>query len=119
MDDTHRNIIIDNSFNNIQNSNITIKVPKYKIPNKLTTNLGEAPKFKGRKKETQGLIKSLNKHKAVVVHGIGGIGKSSFVSAYLNTHENEFKYYGFINWTDDIKLNFFNSLQVNIKLEDY
>ena len=101
--------------NKIINNHVQI----YEVPQQLTTTLGEFPNFKGRRKDCIKLTKELNEHKAVVVHGIGGIGKSSFVSAYLNTHKNEFKYYGFINWTDDIKLNFFNSLQVNMKLKDY
>jgi hypothetical protein len=110
---------MNNCFNDINNSIITVKLPKYIVPNKLTTSLGEFPNFRGRKKECIELTRKLNEHKAVVVHGIGGIGKSSFVSAYLDIHKNEFKYYGFINWGSDIKLNFFDSLQVNMKLEEY
>ena len=93
--------------------------PKHNTPNQLTTHLGEFPNFKGRKDETKELKKLLNEKKAVVVHGIGGIGKSSFVSSYLDTYKNEFLHYGFINWTDNIKLNIYNDLQVNMKLDSY
>jgi len=80
----------------------------------LTTKLGKSTII-GRKKELKLIDEQLNYSKALLVHGIGGMGKSTIMSYYLHEHKNEFDYYGFFEGLED----FVNSLEIalNLKIE--
>jgi len=77
----------------------------------LTTKLGKSTII-GRKKELKLIDEQLNRSKALLVHGIGGMGKSTIVSYYLHEHKNEFDYYGFFEGLED----FINSLELALNL---
>ena len=47
--------------------------------------------FSGRKKELEALHKMLQARDKIFVYGIGGIGKSEFVKAYISNHKKEYK----------------------------
>lgn len=47
--------------------------------------------FSGREKELSALDETLKAHDKIFVYGIGGIGKSEFVKAYISLHKKEYK----------------------------
>ena len=83
-----------------------------KLNQNLTTKLGKST-IKGRKKELQEIEEHLNSSKALLIHGIGGIGKSTIASYYLHQHKNKFDYYGFFEGLDD----FVNKLEIAFKIK--
>ena len=71
---------INNSFNNINNSNVTVNLPKHKVPTQLTSKLGKDTII-GREKELKEIDKLLNSSNSLLlINGIGGIGKSTIAS---------------------------------------
>ncbi|CAA6814885.1 MAG: Unknown protein [uncultured Sulfurovum sp.] len=81
------------------------------IPQNLTTKLGKSTII-GRKVELKDIEDRLNSSKALVLHGIGGMGKSTIAGYYLHQHKNEFDYYGFFEGLDE----FINELERALKL---
>ena len=65
------------------------------IPKQLSIKSAEELEhFVGRKAELNLITKELDKNKAILVHGIGGIGKSSIANYYLFTNKEAYDYYG-------------------------
>ncbi|HHB94579.1 MAG TPA: ATP-binding protein, partial [Campylobacterales bacterium] len=81
-------------------------------PPQLTTKLGKSTII-GREKELEEIEYHLNSSKALLVHGIGGMGKSTIASYYLHQHKNKFDYYGFFEGLDD----FVNKLEIALNLK--
>jgi len=85
----------------------TVNLPPHIIPKKLTpqTGLANDIDFVGRKEELQKVDELLNQNSMLLLlNGIGGIGKSTLASYYLNQHKDNFDYYGFVQVNEDIKL---------------
>ena len=98
---------IKNSFNNNTNSPMTINLPQYKIPKKLTPKLGivNTSNFVGRVAELEKVDKLLNESDTLLlINGIGGIGKSTLASYYFNDKKDSFDHYGYIQVDDNIQL---------------
>jgi tetratricopeptide (TPR) repeat protein len=70
-------------------------------------------KLIGRTTELHTIEKKLEKYGVVLIHGIGGIGKSALVSHYLHKQKNYFDYYGFFEGLDS----FIIELKTSLKLE--
>ncbi len=78
------------------------------IPKLLTSDVGLASEINlvGRKEELQKVDELLKQGSAVLLNGIGGIGKSTLASYYFNLKKDEFDYYAFIQVEEDIKSSF-------------
>jgi len=86
---------INDSFNNINNSKVSVHLPKHKTPSQLTSKLGKDT-IVGRAKELQKIDTLLKKSNSLLlINGIGGIGKSTIASYYLHTQKENLDYYGF------------------------
>ena len=98
----------------------TVNFPKHIIPKVLTkqTGLANDIDFVGRKEELQKVDEILNKDSMLLLlNGIGGIGKSTLASYYLNQKKNNFDYYGFIQVNEDIKLSLASALGTSLDLK--
>jgi len=90
---------IENQGGTINVHNSQINLPPHKVPKKLTPQTGLANEidFVGRKEELQKVDELLNQNSMLLLlNGIGGIGKSTLASYYLNQHKDNFDYYGFV-----------------------
>jgi len=99
--------------------NVTIESPHI-IPKALTTQTGLANDidFVGRKEELQKVDELLNQNATLLLlNGIGGIGKSTLASYYLNQKKDEFDYYGFVQVNDDIKLSLASAFSTSLDLK--
>jgi len=78
------------------------------IPKLLTSDTGLASEINlvGRKEELQKVDKLLKQGSAVLLNGIGGIGKSILASYYFNLKKDKFNYYAFVQVEEDIKSSF-------------
>lgn len=111
---------IENSFNKITNSDIDIHLPPHIIPKVLTkqTGLANDIDFVGRKEELQKVDELLNQNAMLLLlNGIGGIGKSTLASYYLNQHKDKFDYYGFVQVNEDIKLSLASAFSTSLDLK--
>jgi len=98
----------------------TVNFPKHIIPKVLTKQVGLANDidFVGRKEELQKVDELLNQNSMLLLlNGIGGIGKSTLASYYLNQKKDEFNYYGFIEVGEDIKSSFTSTLATALDLK--
>jgi len=90
------------------------------IPKILTKQTGLANDiyFVGRKEELQKVDELLNQNSMLLLlNGIGGIGKSTLASYYLNQKKDEFDYYGFVQVNEDIKLSFVSAFSTSLDLK--
>ena len=90
------------------------------IPKVLTkqTGLANDIDFVGRKDELQKVDELLNQNSMLLLlNGIGGIGKSTLASYYLNQHKDDFDYYGFVQVKEDIKLSFASAFSTSLDLK--
>lgn len=90
------------------------------IPKILTKQTGLANDiyFVGRKEELQKVDELLNQNSMLLLlNGIGGIGKSTLASYYLNQKKDEFDYYGFVQVNEDIKLSFASAFSTSLDLK--
>lgn len=90
------------------------------IPKILTekTGLANDIDFVGRKEELQKVDELLNQNAMLLLlNGIGGIGKSTLASYYLNQHKDNFDYYGFVQVNEDIKLSLASALSTSLDLK--
>jgi tetratricopeptide (TPR) repeat protein len=112
--------MINNSFNNNNNSNINVTLPPHTVPKVLTKQLGLAndSDFVGRKEELQKVDELLNQNSMLLLlNGIGGIGKSTLASYYLNHNKDNYDYYGFVQVNEDIKLSFASAFSTSLDLK--
>ena len=90
--------MIKNSCNNIHNSNVTVNLPEHKTPTQLTTKLGKSLII-GRDYALKKIYILLKNNSSLCINGIGGIGKSTLSSNYLdcqiNNQQEKLDYYGF------------------------
>ncbi|HHH53687.1 MAG TPA: ATP-binding protein, partial [Bacteroidetes bacterium] len=110
----------DNLAPIITGDNNTLNLPRHKIPKVLPKQVGLANDidFVGRKEELQNVDELLNQNSMLLLlNGIGGIGKSTLVSYYLNQHKEAYNYYGFIQVDNDIKLNLVTALSTSLNLQ--
>lgn len=101
-------------------NNTVNHLPSHIIPKILTkqTGLANDIDFVGRKEELQKLDELLNQNSMLLLlNGIGGIGKSTLASYYLNQKKDDFDYYGFIQVNEDIKLSFASALDTSLDLK--
>ena len=101
------------------NNRVTKSAPHI-IPKVLTNQTGLANDidFVGRKDELQKVDEILNKDSMLLLlNGIGGIGKSTLASYYLNQKKDNFDYYGFIQVNEDIKLSLASALGTSLDLK--
>ncbi len=90
------------------------------IPRVLTKQVGLANDidFVGRKNELQKVDELLNQNAMLLLlNGIGGIGKSTLASYYLNQKKDEFDYYGFVQVNEDIKLSLASAFSTSLDLK--
>jgi tetratricopeptide (TPR) repeat protein len=90
------------------------------IPKVLTkqTGLSNDIDFVGRKEELQKIDELLSKDAMLLLlNGIGGIGKSTLASYYLNQKIDEFDYYGFVQVNEDIKLSLASAFNTSLDLK--
>lgn len=114
------NIGGDSSGTNIIGDNNNIHLPPHIVPKALTTQTGLANdiNFVGRKDELKKVDELLNKNATLLLlNGIGGIGKSTLASYYLNQKKDEFDYYGFVQVNEDIKLSFASAFSTSLDLK--
>jgi len=100
--------------------NTVNQLPSHIIPKILTNQTGLANDidFVGRKEELQKVDELLNQNSMLLLlNGIGGIGKSTLASYYLNQKKNDFDYYGFIQVNEDIKLSLVSALGTSLDLK--
>jgi len=100
--------------------NQDIHLPPHEIPKKLTpqTGLANDIDFVGRKEELQKVDELLNQNSMLLLlNGIGGIGKSTLASYYLNQHKDNFDYYGFVQVNEDIKLSLASAFGTSLDLK--
>jgi len=90
------------------------------IPKVLTekTGLANDIDFVGRKEELQKVDELLGQNSMLLLlNGIGGIGKSTLASYYLNQHKDKFDYYGFVQVNEDIKLSLASAFSTSLDLK--
>jgi len=110
----------DNFGNIITGDNVNVHLPPHAIPKILTqqTGLAHDIDFVGRKDELQKIDELLNQNSMLLlINGIGGIGKSTLASYYLNQKKDEFDYYGFVQVNEDIKLSLVSTLGTSLDLK--
>lgn len=73
--------------------------------------------FLGREQELENIHNILETSQAVLVKGIGGIGKSSLVSKYISKYKKDYSYCAFIVVEDNIKANFSAKLRSSLELK--
>ena len=110
---THLKIII--KFRPLTKKIVNLK-DKVTIP--LTKKLGMNSKFfQGRNNDMDEIDKVFLNSNLLLIHGIGGIGKSSLVSNYLSLNKEKYKYVGYIVVEDNIKSNFIAKLRDSLELK--
>ncbi len=90
------------------------------IPKVLTKQVGLANDidFVGRKKDLQKVDELLNQNSMLLLlNGIGGIGKSTLASYYLNQKKDNFDYYGFVQVNEDIRLSLAFAFSTSLDLK--
>ncbi len=90
------------------------------VPKALTTQTGLANDidFIGRKEELKKVDELLNQNSMLLLlNGIGGIGKSTLASYYLNQKKANFDYYGFVQVNEDIKESFASAFSTSLDLK--
>jgi len=100
-------------------ANITLP-SSHIIPKVLTFPIGLVSNmnFVGRKEELQKIDELLNqKSGLLLLNGIGGVGKSTLASYYLNQKKDNFDYYGFVQVNEDIKLSLASALGTSLDLK--
>ncbi|CAA6799315.1 MAG: Unknown protein [uncultured Sulfurovum sp.] len=86
---------INDSFNNIIDSTVTVHLAEHKTPRQLTSKLGKDTII-GRAKELEDIDTLLKESSSLLlINGIGGIGKSTIASYYLHSQKENLDYYGF------------------------
>ena len=85
----------------------------------LTKNLGTIKNFIGRTKELQEIKNRLDSNSFLVINGIGGIGKSSLATAFLEKSYQDYDYFGFIVALKDLKSSLFNELEGSLRLKNF
>jgi tetratricopeptide (TPR) repeat protein len=117
----HKGLVADgNSKKKKSTVNQQIHLPKHIIPKVLThqTGLANDIDFVGRKEELQKVDELLNQNSMLLLlNGIGGIGKSTLASYYLNQKKDEFDYYGFVQVNEDIKLSLASAFSTSLDLK--
>ncbi len=119
-DEKSINIGGDNLGTNIIGDNNDIHLPPHIIQKVLTTQTGLANEidFVGRKEELKKVDELLNQNATLLLlNGIGGIGKSTLASYYLNQKKDEFDYYGFVQVNEDIKLSLASAFSTSLDLK--
>jgi len=109
---------IENIHNN-GTVNINHQAPHI-VPKVLTQQVGLANDidFVGRKEELQKVDELLTQNSMLLLlNGIGGIGKSTLASYYLNQHKVQYDYYGFIQVNENIKLSLTTALSTSLDLQ--
>ena len=94
--------------------------PSHIIPKVLTkqTGLANDIDFVGRKEELRKVDELLNQNSMLLLlNGIGGIGKSTLASYYLNQKKDDFDYYGFVQVNEDIKLSLASAFSTSLDLK--
>ena len=98
--------------------NVNIKNNK-KIPKILSNQNGIfINNFVGREKELNEIDKLLNEEKALLIQGIGGIGKSLLVSKYLNLSQDKYSHIAFIECSENLKNSFVACFSDKLKTDD-
>ncbi len=95
-------------------------LPPHQVPKILTKQLGLAndSDFVGRKDELQKVDELLNLNSMLLLlNGIGGIGKSTLASYYLNQNKDNYDYYGFVQVNEDIKLSLASAFSNSLNLQ--
>ncbi len=111
--------ISGNNSGNIIFGDMNIITISHTIPRILTPSLGNNENFVGRENELNAIKKKLHESNSLLLlSGIGGVGKSSLASYYLNTQKENFDYYGFIDVSQGIKVAFVSSLQDSLQLSE-
>jgi tetratricopeptide (TPR) repeat protein len=90
------------------------------IPKVLTSQVGLANNidFVGRKDALREVDELLNQNSMLLLlNGIGGIGKSTLASYYLNQKKDDFDYYGFVQVDDNIKIAFASAFSTSLDLK--
>ena len=111
---------IQNQGGTINVHNSEINLPPHIIPQKLTpqTGLANDINFIGRKEELQKIDELLNQNSMLLLlNGIGGIGKSTLASYYLNQKKDDFDYYGFVQVNENIKLSLVSAFRTSLDLK--
>jgi len=109
---------IENLHNN-GTVNINHQAP-HTIPKILTKQLGLAndSDFVGRKEELQKVDELLNQNSMLLLlNGIGGIGKSTLASYYLNQNKDNYDHYGFVQVNEDIKSSLVSAFSTSLNLQ--
>ena len=99
---------------------VNINQAPHIIPKVLTkqTGLANDIDFVGRKEELQKVDELLNQDSMLLLlNGIGGIGKSTLASYYLNQKKDEFNYYGFVQVNEDIRLSLASAFSTSLDLK--
>ncbi|KIM12883.1 MAG: hypothetical protein KU38_03580 [Sulfurovum sp. FS08-3] len=92
--------------------------PPRRVPKILTPFLGYHTDFVGRKEELQKVDELLNQNSTLLLlNGIGGIGKSTLASYYLNQNKDNYDYYGFVQVNEDIKLSLASAFSASLNLQ--
>ena len=111
-----------NYINNLHNNgtvNINHEAPHI-VPKVLTQQVGLANDidFVGRKEELKKVDELLNENSMLLLlNGIGGIGKSTLASYYLNHNKDKYNYYGFVQVNEDIKLSLASAFGTSLNLQ--
>ena len=79
----------------------------------LSTNQGVDDSFIGRVKELDAMREKLESNSLLLVHGIGGIGKSSIAKAYYRKYREAFHYYGYFEGLQSFKKDLKSKLNVS------
>lgn len=96
----------------------SVRVKKLK---NLTKNPSKSNLFVEREDETE-LIKELldGNNVAVIVNGMGGIGKTELAKSYFWKENNlqNYKHFGWINYSDNLKKSFLNNFNLDLRFND-
>ncbi len=88
------------------------------VPTQLTHESG-IDSIIGREEELHDINIHLNNEKIVLIKGIGGIGKSTLSSYYLQIKKDKYDYYGFFNGLESFLTELTASFELNIENKNY
>ncbi|MBN2663717.1 MAG: hypothetical protein JXR68_08720, partial [Bacteroidales bacterium] len=129
--DVNKNNLIQNSgdynviLQDIMNSNIIINQIIDKVEEKISSYLTTLPTVDmndifGRDKDLNDLLQILSSNeKPILLNGIGGIGKTTLLKAFLTKFYGEFNHIAWIDNISDIKSSFINNTQLIDSLSLY